>query len=585
MKMNKLKLFIFIDFIASVIFTLTCLSFHLDKAVFAFPLALIFNGILFYIVFSKFLKSENKNFLSAVVKLLQYQPFVHLIAFIFCRAGEYGTLFAVDVVSVFAWCIGFISNLVVLHMLSPKRISKINPKFVKTTENAVVYKKYSLKWLCFELLDWIDALVQAVFMVLLFQIFILQFYVIPSESMVPELLIHDRLVVSKFLSGPKFPLSEIGIPYARTYNRGDIVVFRNPHYSMDRKSEVKSVVSQLVYMLTLTFVNLNVDDNGRPKADPLVKRVVGLPGEQLVMQDGILYSRTASSSEFTEVGEDKLWASYNLSEERASIRSRIQEYPVTKKNYETLLSVESERNQLDMEQVKKECRSIVSKLSSVTGMKIGTAYDPGFISGYGLWEVNLFEDNYNLTRRIISSTEGISYFNAFMTDWINSYESLENEKTDPYTEASLRLNVMTKLVIGKLILRNAELMLNKVPSNSWSSDEELKNLIAQGNRLHVYYYYQDRRNMPVFPANAQDGKPVYIPENCYFMMGDNRFNSLDMRHSYDEVIVKVTDIDRFSVMYLSNMEPQYVERTKILGTAKYRFWPYDRIGKIGHSAR
>ena len=47
--------------------------------------------------------------------------------------------------------------------------------------------------------------------------------------MVPEFMIGDRVVVIKTPSGPKFPLSEVGIPRMRSYSRGDIVIFSNPH--------------------------------------------------------------------------------------------------------------------------------------------------------------------------------------------------------------------------------------------------------------------------------------------------------------------------------------------------------------------
>jgi signal peptidase I len=84
--------------------------------------------------------------------------------------------------------------------------------------------------------------------------------------------------------------------------------------------------------------------------------------------------------------------------------------------------------------------------------------------------------------------------------------------------------------------------------------------------------------MPAFPANAADGSPAFIPDDCYFMMGDNRFNSLDMRHSYEERLVPLSAVDPRSVYYYSNMEPQYVSSDKILGTTEFRFWPRGRIG-------
>ena len=91
--------------------------------------------------------------------------------------------------------------------------------------------------------------------------------------------------------------------------------------------------------------------------------------------------------------------------------------------------------------------------------------------------------------------------------------------------------------------------------------------------------------MPVFPANDAEGNPQYIPDNCYLMMGDNRFNSLDMRHSYDEWLAPLSAFDAYSVTYYTNMQPQYVPRSRILGTTSYRFWPFTRRGVPGHTGR
>ena len=82
--------------------------------------------------------------------------------------------------------------------------------------------------------------------------------------------------------------------------------------------------------------------------------------------------------------------------------------------------------------------------------------------------------------------------------------------------------------------------------------------------------------MPVFPPNDNSGNPQYIPEDCYFMMGDNRFNSLDMRHSDKDSLKKITPFDDYSLTYYSNIEPRYVPNNLILGTSMIRYWPLIR---------
>ena len=577
--MKIIKTLFLLDAIFAALFSLANLYFSFDIAAAAFPLALAFNGFLFFQAAFGLFKNPTRSNFNVVKKLLQYQPFAHLISFIIRRAGESGTSFAFDFVSVVFWLFSFVFSFALLRFFSEKSLAKNIPEW-KSFPKA--QKRAGAAWLVFELLDWADALVQAVFMVLLFQIFFFQFYKIPSESMVSELLIKDRLMVSKITSGPKFPLTKVGLPALKKYKRGDIVVFRNPHYSSGRKDEVKSVVSELVYMLTFTTVNLNVDENGNVKADPLVKRLVGLPGEQLMMVNGVLYSRTKDRPRFEPVAADARWANYNLNEKSPAIKAMIQEFPIDQAGYEEMLAFEKKRDSMDIDAAKKECAAIAREFSSLYGYKKLPPAKKGFLMESELFEFNLLRENYSLAAKIISAGEaGAAWFNAFMTDWIE-----ESEKSvsgglyggDLYSDSNFRLNLMIKLCVGNFVLRDCQLISSGVSYSELNKDKKIVSLWNQAQTLQNYVNYLDRRNMPAFPANGADGSPNYIPQDAYFMMGDNRFNSLDMRHSYEEKLTALSALDGYSVYYYSNMEPQYVGADRILGTTEFRFWPKGRIG-------
>ena len=104
---------------------------------------------------------------------------------------------------------------------------------------------------------WLQAIVSFSFPVLLvfaLRWAILEPYVIPSGSMIPNLLIHDHILVTKFQYGWHWPFSYKWMVKFSEPDRGDIVVFRYP--------ENPSVF--------------------------YVKRLVGIPGDVVDVQDGRL---------------------------------------------------------------------------------------------------------------------------------------------------------------------------------------------------------------------------------------------------------------------------------------------------------
>lgn len=553
-KTKRFNLYIYIELISAVLFSLLSVSFHADISLLAFPLAAGFTALAVFYVYFKMLRHTDGKKAFGSLRFLEYLPFVLLLSFILRRAGKNGTYYWYDLIQVLLWCVVFISSLINAYIMNEKRIKNYTTDWNVASEKTKFSGKAKI---IFEVIDWIDALVQAIFMVLLIQIFILQLYVIPSESMVPEYLVKDKVAVLKFDCGPKFPLTEIGLTDFKPYKRGQIVVLRNPHYKLDRKSEVKTVTSQLVFMLTFTKVNLNKDEDGKIKADPLVKRITGLPGEQLVMQDGILYARTKDSDEFKPVTEDEKYACWNLNALQKNIKAKVQEFKFTQEGYEAMLQVESLRRSYDLNKAQADAEEMIESLKKMTAGKIksGTFSEPSLF-------LNNWEFNYlTVAGNILNQNGGVEWFEKFITSWIPA----KDVKKDMYADAAYKLEVMHKIIYGKIITKIAS-YIYEGNMELINSDEKLKNNTQLQYYFYVYQkYYQDERNMPVFPANDENGNAQYIPENCYFMMGDNRFNSLDMRHTDKEYKAPVTEYDPMPIEYASFMKPQYVNKSLIIG--------------------
>lgn len=116
---------------------------------------------------------------------------------------------------------------------------------------------------------------------LVIKTFLVQFFYIPSGSMENTLQINDRVAVNK-------------VPFlSQSIHRGDVVVFRDPAnwlpepYAQSQNSIIEKVKEG--------FVLVGILPN--PAKQYLVKRVIGVAGDNIVAKDGVVTINGKTTSE------------------------------------------------------------------------------------------------------------------------------------------------------------------------------------------------------------------------------------------------------------------------------------------------
>jgi len=162
------------------------------------------------------------------------------------------------------------------------------------------------------ILDWVEAFLWAAGVVLLINQYLLQAYQIPSGSMIDTLLIGDRIFVNKLVYGPEI-LPGVGkIPSPVQPSRNEIIIFKNPAYIS--RGPVFDVAQRIIYMLTLSLVDIDRDEFGQPRPQFLIKRAVGVGGDRFVSERGNLRIRPAGEDRWFDENEfnAKRGASHNV---------------------------------------------------------------------------------------------------------------------------------------------------------------------------------------------------------------------------------------------------------------------------------
>jgi signal peptidase I len=172
-------------------------------------------------------------------------------------------------------------------------------------------------------LDWIEAFLWAAGWVLLINQYLFQAYEIPSGSMIDTLLIRDRIFVNKIVYGPELLPGVAKIPSLIEPKRNDVIIFENPSYIS--RGPAFDIVQRILYMVTLSFVDIDRDENGEPKAHFLIKRAAGMGGDHFVSDKGEMLIRFSGETRWVPERE------YNAARGLNHTISRLmkeEDYPV-----------------------------------------------------------------------------------------------------------------------------------------------------------------------------------------------------------------------------------------------------------------
>ena len=343
------------------------------------------------------------------------------------------------------------------------------------------------------LLDWLDAIIFAVIVVTFINIFFIQAFKIPSSSMESSLLTGDHLFVSKVAYGPRLPQTPISMPFVHNVFPGS-------------GKECYSKAIQFDYRRIAGLGKVRRDDYvvfSFPNGDTVLKRV---PAE-----DYYMHVRTAGR----EYTIDKY--------------GPIVVRPVDKKDHYVKRCVAVAGDSLRIVdgqvvvngQPQAEYPGIQNTYRVVTD---GSTINPAILESLGLnlaelWysqqlpgypEMPLVKENVDKVRELVNVVEVTANVDAYPPDFPDSPLMLF-----PYTETG-----WTRDNYGPIW----------IPAKGSTIELNETNLALYSRAIEVYEHNDFKiEDGKVFINGTETGTYTFKMD-YYFMMGDNRHNSLDSRY-------------------------------------------------------
>jgi signal peptidase I len=451
-------------------------------------------------------------------------------------------------------------------------------------------RKAAPRSLARKVVDAADFVVQTILLVVAVWHFAFQLYVIPSESMVASMFVGDRPFVLKALDGPAIPFSPLKLPRVLEPHRGDVVVFDNPYYDQPVGHQI---AQQALFFLSLTTIDLDQVVGAEPHF--VVKRVVGEGGDELALVDDALW-RKVDGAWALDPDDSARRVTDVLSLPPAQLkRVNAMEYTgpdsLSQADWKYLKRIDGLRSGADLAALAASIDAALEELARIkrdagsVGVarmfsKERTGIAPDILADLArLLEARLksHDSSGGAEHPFVSWTLGDSfdsllyailtspYVHESFASWCSAGRG--SVADDPYARAGAALNALWRKGAANKLVRKAR-QLSGLDAGPASGDE------ISGSELKLYLKHYTLRNFPAFR----------VPEGNSFLMGDNRYNSLDFRFRRDHIseTAPIDPGDPDGLSFRSLLEPAMrgLSNDRVVGRALWILFPFDRFGAV-----